>query len=92
MPDLRLIVPDCRDSTVALLFPYNVLEAPTARVYSLFICFTDLVLCWLWRAFPIFLDCPFYGRLFRIGCSQQNMLEIHYPYASINSSQRTRRT
>jgi hypothetical protein len=50
MPDLRLIVPDCRDSTVSLLFAYNILEAATARMFSLSSSpFPDLILCWLCR-------------------------------------------
>lgn len=58
MPDLRLIVPDCRDSTVSLIFTYNVLDTPTARIFSLFTSFYSSHIVLTLASLAIFLGCP----------------------------------
>jgi hypothetical protein len=64
MPDVRLIMPDCRDSTSSLLFAYNVLEAPIARIFSLFKSFYRFHIVLAMASLEIFLVCPFIAASF----------------------------
>lgn len=86
MSDLRLFVPDCHDSTVSLLFAFNVLEAPTARTLSPLLNFLLQISSCAGYGEPC--DLPrlsFPSYLFHVGCSRQIMLVNHCTRAIVNS-------